>query len=82
MLALAVDVVAVCVFRRDDRNLQEGVVLSAGVDDMAAMVVGVPEQRLKPVFADIAAGDLDADLLTLLCQMRLVGQISISTGTI
>lgn len=39
--------------------------LTAGVDDVLAVVVDIPHEGLEPALADIATGDLDPDLLPL-----------------
>ena len=46
--ALAMDVLASLVARRNDGELDPGVVLATGVDDVRALGLLVPGQRLEP----------------------------------
>lgn len=51
---------------RNDRYLEIGIILSAGVDNVLAVVVGVPLKRLEPALSDITAGNLNSQRLTLM----------------
>ena len=53
---LPVHVVPCHILGRDDRYLEIGVILAARVDNVPALVVGVPEEGLEPAFADVVAG--------------------------
>ena len=52
----------VVIFRRDNRDLQVGLVLTTSVEHVLALVVGLPDERLDPMrVADVAPGNMHAD---------------------